>query len=77
MYELYVDKLSGKIHSVMELIEGKEMFEVIHSLGHYSGNKERNEISSWAYSFIFNNLLVELVASRIFMQILDAIAYMH
>ncbi|EAR90042.2 Serine/Threonine kinase domain protein (macronuclear) [Tetrahymena thermophila SB210] len=55
VYELYIDNLSGKIHSVMELINGKEMFEVIHELGHYS----------------------ELVASKIFSQILDAIAYMH
>ncbi|KAL4484945.1 hypothetical protein ABPG74_020122 [Tetrahymena malaccensis] len=55
VYELYIDNFSGKIHSVMELINGKEMFEVIHELGHYS----------------------ELVASKIFSQILDAIAYMH
>ncbi|KAL4501442.1 hypothetical protein ABPG72_021249 [Tetrahymena utriculariae] len=55
VYELYIDNLSGKIHSVMELINGKEMFEVIHELGHYS----------------------ELIASKIFSQILDAIAYMH
>lgn len=38
VYELYIDKLGGRIHSVMELIAGKEMFEVIHELGHYSGN---------------------------------------
>lgn len=37
VYELYIDKLSGRIHSVMEFIEGKEMFEVIHELGNYSG----------------------------------------
>lgn len=37
VYELYIDNLSGRIHSVMEFIEGKEMFEVIHELGHYSG----------------------------------------
>jgi len=37
VFELYIDSLRGAIYSVMELIKSKEMFEVIHELGHYSG----------------------------------------
>ena len=37
VFELYIDSLKGTIYSVMELVRSKEMFEVIHELGHYSG----------------------------------------
>lgn len=37
MYEMYIDKTNGIIYTVMEYIKEKEMFEIIRSLGHYSG----------------------------------------
>lgn len=37
VYEIYIDKQKGRIYTVMELIKGKEMFEVINQLGSYSG----------------------------------------
>ena len=55
----------------MELADCKEMFCVLHDLGHYSGTnlnlKAKIEI----------NLLKEAVASAIFKQILTGINYLH
>ncbi|EAR98522.3 Serine/Threonine kinase domain protein (macronuclear) [Tetrahymena thermophila SB210] len=36
VYEIYIDKTKGKIYTIMELIKGREMFEVINQLGSYS-----------------------------------------
>jgi len=36
VYELYIESTKGTIYSVMELVKSREMFEVIHELGHYS-----------------------------------------
>lgn len=36
VYELYVDETKGRIYSIMELVEAKEMFDVISKLGQYS-----------------------------------------
>lgn len=33
VYELYVDETKGRIYTIMELVEGKEMFDVISRLG--------------------------------------------
>lgn len=39
VFEVYIDQLKGKVYSIMELINGKEMFEVIHDMGHYTGKQ--------------------------------------
>ncbi|KAL4500362.1 hypothetical protein ABPG72_003313 [Tetrahymena utriculariae] len=36
VYELYVDETKGRIYTIMELVEAKEMFDVISNLGQYS-----------------------------------------
>ncbi|KAL4454207.1 hypothetical protein ABPG74_012164 [Tetrahymena malaccensis] len=36
VYELYVDETKGRIYTIMELVEAKEMFDVISKLGQYS-----------------------------------------
>lgn len=36
MYELYVDEVKRRIYTIMELVEAREMFEVIRKLGSYS-----------------------------------------
>lgn len=35
--ELYIDVLKGKIYTVMELVNGGEMFETIKNSGSYTG----------------------------------------
>lgn len=35
-YELHIDLNRNTIYLVMELVDGKEMFEVIHDLGYYN-----------------------------------------
>ena len=37
VYELYINEKEGHIHSIMELINSSEMFEVIKRYGSYSG----------------------------------------
>lgn len=42
MHELHIEwkdgfQATGLVHVIMEKITGKEMFEVIQDLGHYSG----------------------------------------
>lgn len=69
VYELYIDSYSRKIYSIMEFVQCKEMFEVISDLGHFSG-----PIYSWS---LINYLIKELVACKIFKQILEAIKYLH
>ena len=44
VYELYIDIQKGKIFTVMELVNGGEMFEIIKDSGSYSGKQ---------YFFIF------------------------
>lgn len=44
MHELYAEwkdgfQATGLVYVLMEKINGKEMFEVIQDLGHYSGNQ--------------------------------------
>ena len=34
---MYVDDNKNKVYTVMELVEGREMFEVLAEIGHYSG----------------------------------------
>jgi len=36
VYEVYIDYISGRVYTVMELVQGKELFDMIHKLGHYS-----------------------------------------
>eukprot|EP00331_Platyophrya_macrostoma_P031731 CAMPEP_0176458890 /NCGR_PEP_ID=MMETSP0127-20121128/32895_1 /TAXON_ID=938130 /ORGANISM="Platyophrya macrostoma, Strain WH" /LENGTH=400 /DNA_ID=CAMNT_0017849611 /DNA_START=236 /DNA_END=1435 /DNA_ORIENTATION=- len=36
VYEMYIDPLKGKIYTIMEIVKGKEMFDVIETIGHYS-----------------------------------------
>ena len=50
VYELYIDVFTRKIYTIMELTEGKEMFEVIINMGHYSGNS--GNISSIVNIFV-------------------------
>lgn len=38
VYELYIDDYNGKIYLILELMRGKELYDVIHKLGHYSEN---------------------------------------
>lgn len=35
--DLYIDESRNKIYTILELVKGKEMFEVIHEIGSYSG----------------------------------------
>ena len=37
VHELYIDNNNKKVYTILEYIEGKEMYEAIKSLGHYSG----------------------------------------
>ena len=37
VHELIIDKLLGAIYLVMELFEGKEMFELLSEIGYYNG----------------------------------------
>lgn len=37
VHELIIDKLLGAIYLVMELFEGKEMFELLSDFGYYNG----------------------------------------
>jgi len=41
VYELYIDEVSQKIYSVMELVEGKEMFLHLHEKGKYTEDYAR------------------------------------
>ncbi|KAL4450265.1 hypothetical protein ABPG74_008971 [Tetrahymena malaccensis] len=84
VYEIYIDKTKGKIYTIMELIKGREMFEVINQLGSYSGNffyllqqfiLKINFISHINYLFSLKNS--EQIAKKIFRQIVQAISYMH
>ena len=36
VYELYVDQQKKRIYTIMELVEAKEMFDVLAKLGQYS-----------------------------------------
>ena len=40
VYELYIDELKGCIYSVMELVDGKELFIALQELGSYTGKFE-------------------------------------
>ena len=37
VHELYIDVVKGKIYTVMELVNGGEMFETIKNSGSYTG----------------------------------------
>lgn len=41
VYELYIDDLQGKVYTVMEFIQGREIFEVINDLGSYTEGKAK------------------------------------
>jgi serine/threonine protein kinase len=41
VYELYIDEAKSKMYTIMELVNGKEMFQVIQGIGHYSENVAR------------------------------------
>jgi len=70
VYELYIDYINKRIYIVMELVECKEMFEVIKDMGHYSGNS-----SKIYFSLIFSSK--EAFASSIFKQVIIGINYLH
>lgn len=69
VYELYVNfkdgfQSSSTVCIVMELIEGREMYTAIQSMGHYCG-------------VLVIIIILELNARSIFVQILESIQYMH
>ena len=41
VHELYIDVVKGKIYTVMELVNGGEMFETIKNSGSYTGRMGR------------------------------------
>lgn len=41
VHELIIDNLLGAIYMVMELFNGKEMFELLSDIGHYNGKFSR------------------------------------
>ena len=69
VYELYIDYVTKRIYTVMELAECNEMFETIQDLGNYSGIVISFKLASQQF--------LEAVASGIFKQILSGINYLH
>ena len=41
VHELIIDKLLGAMYLVMELFNGKEMFELLSDIGYYNGKITR------------------------------------
>lgn len=70
VHELYIDYINKRVYIVMELVECKELFEVVKDMGHYSGN-----FSKVDFFLIF--IFIEAFASRIFKQIIIGINYLN
>lgn len=68
VYELYIDYFNKKTYLVMELVECREMLEVIHENGPFRGK---------LISILKNHNSVERVAAKILKQVLSGINYLH
>ena len=69
VYELFYNPFTSKVHLVMDLVKGPELFELLCQKGRLSGiDFKLHKI---------NILFIEEIACKLFLEILEAIEYMH